>query len=161
MLKRSMPCCGAFYCTTRCCATHFLPPYISSPRILGDTGSHIDPPHNLASNEIHVNAIPETQRRAPSDAAAKRRAQIVPVGRAASIASSVIGLTPHKTECFSAHSLARPATQDGVAVLRIQGLEALRQANLAEIRRALGRRRFGQVGVFLRRSHHLSVGIEL
>jgi len=83
------------------------------------------------------------------------------MGIAAGITSGVIGLTPYKTECFSAHSLAGQAVQDGLAVLRIKGLEALCQTDLAEVRRTLNCRRFGQIRTFLRRSHDVPVSIEL
>src|SRR5712691_11535391 len=109
MLDLNRPCCGAFYCRSRWCATR-LAPYIITLILFGTQG-RIEPSYDLASDEIDIDAIPKTPGTVASIAAPKGRTQIVPVGVMVGIASSVIGITPHETECFGTHP------DSGVAVL--------------------------------------------
>src|SRR5262252_5304866 len=110
------------------------------------SGGIIHPANDMPINEIDIDTTAKTQGgiMVTIGAAVKGRAQIVPVSVTAGITVSVIGLTPDKQECFSAHPSAGHATQDRTAVHRIEGLEALRQADLTEIRRTLGGSPFGQ-----------------
>jgi hypothetical protein len=107
------------------------------------------------------NTIPKTPEvivRAPTP---KGRTQIVPAGVTAGIALLPNGIAPHKKESFSTHPDAGPAILYSFTIQRIEGLEALRQANLAEIGRPLSGSGFGEIGQLLWPRHKVVIGIQL
>src|SRR5262249_11852165 len=112
------------------------------------------PPHNLARDQIDIDAIAKIPGMGARGTPREGRTQVVPVRVPARIAGCVIGLSPEELERVRTHPDPDATAPDSRLVEGIKRLEALHQPQLLEVNRARGGSRLRNVCVDLACGHN-------